>query len=158
MIFESWNNAVNFLPIALTNNNSNANRKANPQIDNLNSENPEDWSNAVHSCRRLLQSLADKFFPPNPDGKSEIEKGSKKIKVGAENYINRLILFIESKSESERYLDIVGSHLDYIGNRIDSIYEASSKGTHTIIQSKEEAERYIIYTYLLIGDLVILTE
>ena len=124
--------------------------------DNLISENPEDWSNAVHSCRRILQDLADKFYPPNPDGKSEITKGSKKIKVGAENYINRLILFIESKTDSERYLEIVGSHLDFIGNRIDSIYDASNKGTHTVIQSKDEAERYIIYTYLLIGDILAL--
>jgi len=92
--------------------------------DNLRSENPEDWSNAVHSCRRILQSFADYFYPPNPDGKSEIEKGEKRIKVGADNYINRLILFIESESQSESYIDIVGSHLDYIGNRVDSIYRS----------------------------------
>ncbi|OGU57053.1 MAG: hypothetical protein A2V66_05560 [Ignavibacteria bacterium RBG_13_36_8] len=124
--------------------------------DNLKSENPEDWSNAVHSCRRILQAFADKYYPPNPDGKNEIESGSKKIKVGKKNYINRLILYIESKSKSKNFINIVGSHLDFIGNRIDSIYDASNKGSHSIIKTKEEAERYIIYTYLLIGDLLLL--
>jgi hypothetical protein len=32
--------------------------------ENLRSDNPEDWSNAVHSCRRILQDLADSVFPP----------------------------------------------------------------------------------------------
>jgi len=31
--------------------------------DNLQSENPEDWANAVHSCRRILQDLADSLYP-----------------------------------------------------------------------------------------------
>ena len=32
--------------------------------DNLGSENPEDWANAVHSCRRILVDLADALYPP----------------------------------------------------------------------------------------------
>lgn len=31
--------------------------------ENLQSENVEDWSNAVHSCRRILQDLADVIYP-----------------------------------------------------------------------------------------------
>ncbi|MCL9685674.1 hypothetical protein, partial [Legionella maioricensis] len=69
-------------------------------------------------------------------------------------YINRLIAYIEEASASKRFNELVGSHLDYIGNRIDSIYEASNKGTHSIILDKEEANRYIVYTYLLIGDIL----
>jgi len=30
--------------------------------ENLKSDNPEDWSNAVHSCRRILQDLADAVY------------------------------------------------------------------------------------------------
>jgi hypothetical protein len=36
---------------------------------NLQSENPEDWANAVHSCRRLLQDIADALYP---SGEAEI--------------------------------------------------------------------------------------
>jgi hypothetical protein len=43
--------------------------------DNLASENPEDWSNAAHGCRRLLQDLADALFPPQQD--RVIKEGNK---------------------------------------------------------------------------------
>ena len=35
--------------------------------ENLKSTNQEDGSNAVHSCRRILQELADTLFPPTDD-------------------------------------------------------------------------------------------
>ena len=44
-----------------------------------------------------------------------------------------------------------------MGDRLDSIYEAVNKGSHEIL-NKEEADRYVIYTYLLIGDIVSLLE
>lgn len=126
--------------------------------DNMKSTNPEDWSNAVHSCRRILQAVADVLYPPNPDGLSEINRGGKKIKVGPDNYINRLVLYVEDKSNSERFSEVVGSHLKFIKDRLRSIYYAAQKGSHTEIKSAEEAERYIIYTYLLIGDILWLSE
>jgi len=53
--------------------------------ENLKTENTEDWSNAVHSCRRILQSLADSLYPPCDD-KKIIENGKEKIiKLGSEN-------------------------------------------------------------------------
>lgn len=119
--------------------------------ENLQSGNEEDWANAVHSCRRILKEIADQLYPPS-DEPILSEKG-KKIKVGKEQYINRLIAYIESKSASEKFESIVGSHLKYMGERIDSIYEAANKGTHDNV-TYEEAERYIIYTYLILGDIL----
>lgn len=123
--------------------------------NNLQSENPEDWSNAVHSCRRILQDLADKLFPAREDKIIQITGGkSKTIKLGQDNYINRLIAFIEEKSSSEKFQSVVGSELAFIGNRLDSIFLASQKGSHSVITSKEEADRYVVYTYLIIGDIL----
>lgn len=121
--------------------------------ENLSSENSEDWANAVHSCRRILKDVADNLYPPTDD---IVVKG-KPIKLGEEQYINRLIQYIESNTQSESYKSVVGSSLASIGERIDSIYNATNKGTHTEV-TKAEAERYIIYTYLLIGDLLSLKE
>ena len=119
--------------------------------ENLRSENKEDWANAVHSCRRVLKDIADFFYPPN---NLEIDvDGGKKIKLDEEKYIVRLKQYIKSKNESERFNEIIGSHLDYIGDRIDAIYSASTKGSHADVR-REEAERYMIYTYLLISDLI----
>lgn len=67
-------------------------------------------------------------------------------KLGAANYINRIVVFIESKSASGRFDAIVGSHLRFVGERLDSVFGAAQKGSHAT--SDEEADRYVVYTYL----------
>lgn len=121
--------------------------------ENMDSNNPEDWANAVHSCRRILKDFADSVYPASSEP-VELADG-KKIKVGEDNVINRLIQFISSKADSETYNKVVGSTLQYVGERIDAIFDAVNKGTHTNI-SKEEAKRYIFYTYMVLSDIVIL--
>lgn len=123
---------------------------------NLQSENPEDWSNAVHSCRRILKDLANAIYPSrdpitiNDDGKE------KEIKLGKEQYINRIITFIKEKSNSNSFKKIVGSNLKFIEDRLNAVLEASHKGTHDTIISKVEADRYVLYTYMIIGDILTL--
>ena len=123
--------------------------------ENLQSENPENWSNSVHSCRRILQDLADAIFPPTNDERTiEIEGKEKKVKLGKDNYINRIIAFVQDNSDSERFEEIVGANLSYLGNRLDSTFQASQKGSHSSIVSRDEADRYVVYTYLLVGDVL----
>ena len=83
--------------------------------------------------------------------------GGRAIKVGKDQYINRLVQFIASKEGSKTFADVVGADLSSIGERLDAIYEATNKGTHAEI-AKDEASRYIIHTYLLISDIVSLTD
>ena len=123
--------------------------------ENMDSSNPEDWANAVHSCRRILKDFADSIYPPTdipvilPSGKT--------IKVGEDNVINRLIQYVENNASSKTYSSVVGSTLQYLGNRLDAIFEATNKGTHSeILQG--EAKRYIFYTYMCISDIVSLME
>lgn len=120
--------------------------------ENLTSKNPENWSNAVHSCRRILKDLADAIYPPTKNIKKGID--GKSHELGEEQYINRIIEFITQKSKSETYIKIVGSHLRFIGDRLKSILEGSHKGTHTNITDREEANRIVVYTYLLLGDIL----
>ena len=127
--------------------------------ENLRSENPEDWSNAVHSCRRILQDLADALFPPSDEIRTTKFEGKvREIKMGKDNYINRIMAFVEGRSSSERYQNLVGSHLGFLGDRLDSVFQAAQKGSHSTIVSREEADRYVVYTYLLVGDIVSLLE
>lgn len=122
--------------------------------ENLRSENSEDWSNAVHGCRRLLQDLADAVFPAQSDRIIEESGNKRTIKLGSDNYINRIMCFISDRSASSRYAEIVGSHLKYMGERVDSIFHAAQKGSHTVVADRAEAERCVVYTYLLVGDIL----
>jgi hypothetical protein len=123
--------------------------------ENLHSENPEDWSNAVHGCRRLLQDLADAVFPATDATRTKrVGKEDISIKLGKEHYINRLIAFVDDKSSSERFNDIVGSHLGFVGDRLDAVFRAAQKGSHSDIVKREEADRYVVYTYLIAGDIL----
>lgn len=126
--------------------------------ESLQSENPENWSNAVHSCRRILQDLADVIFPPRDDGIIQVDGKERMVKLGKENYINRIIAFVQERASSERFEEIVGSNLSYLGDRLDSAFQASQKGSHANIVNRDEADRYVVYTYLLVGDVLSLYE
>jgi hypothetical protein len=127
--------------------------------ENLQSENPEDWSNAVHSCRRILQDLADAIFPPQAEDRVIRKNGKEQmVKLGKDNYINRIVAFVEDSSRSERYEHLVGAHLKFMGERLDSLFRAAQKGSHDTIVDRVEADRYVIYTYLLVGDILSLRE
>lgn len=133
-------------------------QKLSAVYDGLLSDNPENWSNSVHSCRRILQDLADVLFPAQEDITIKINGRDKVIKLGKDNYINRLIQFIESKSDSERFNEIVGSHLGFMGERLDSVFQAAQKGSHDNIVTRQEADRYVVYTYLIVGDILTLVQ
>jgi len=126
--------------------------------DNLESENSEDWSNAVHSCRRVLQDLADALYPSREDIKKKINGKDRTIKLGPDAYINRLIAYVEEHADSARFQDIVGSHMGFLGERLDSIFQAAQKGSHAEIVARSEADRYVVYTYMVVGDLMSLKE
>lgn len=86
-------------------------RKLAAAYENLQSENMEDWSNAVHSCRRILQDLADVIYPATVDVVKSVNGDERVIKLGPDAYVNRIVAFLEDKSSSERFNEIVGSNL-----------------------------------------------
>ncbi|NWF17027.1 hypothetical protein HX785_25335 [Pseudomonas reactans] len=129
-------------------------KKFTAVYDNLLSKNDEDWSNAVHSCRRILQDAADVLYPARENKIIASGKKTIEVKLGVENYINRLVAYVEENSDSTRFEAIVGSHIKYLGERLDSIFQAAQKGSHNVITSQDEADRYVIYTYLIIGDIL----
>ena len=131
-------------------------KRFNAVYENLSTENSENWSNAVHSCRRILKDLADTIYPPTENIQKEREGKEITIQLDEEHFINRIIEFITQKSESKTYKKIVGSHLRFMEDRLKSILGGSHKGTHKDITDREEANRIVVYTYLLIGDILAL--
>ncbi len=124
--------------------------------DNLVSPNPEDWSNAAHSCRKVLQDLADVVLPATTETRTIDRNGKRQtISLGPDQYKNRLMVYVSDNSDSETYEGIVGSTLEFIGDRLDAILKGAQKGSRGTI-SKEEAERYVVHTYMLVGDILFL--
>ena len=121
--------------------------------DNISSKNPEDWANAAHTCRRLLQALADNLYPPSEDKINGTGKNKKTIKLGPDNYINRLVCFCEENHTSGVFNALVGSHLSFIGDRLDSVFSGVQKGSHSSL-TLDEAKRIIIFSYLAVGDIL----
>jgi hypothetical protein len=129
-------------------------QKFSAVYDNLVSENPEDWCNAVHSCRRVLQDLADVLFPAQEQSRVTGQgKARREIKLGADNYINRLACFALDAGTSDTTAQLVGSHLHFLGDRLDAVFAAAQKGSHSVV-TRDDADRFVVYTYLLAGDLL----
>ena len=129
-------------------------RKFSAIYDNLKSENPEDWANAVHGCRRVLLELADAVFPPQAEPRRRIVDGKEILTgLGPDHYKNRLIAYVEKYAESERFEKLVGSELSYMVDRLDALIGAANKGSHADV-SREEADRCVVYTYLTVGDIL----
>ncbi len=124
----------------------------------LNSENTENWSNAVHSCRRILKDLANAVYSPSEDKQKVIDGQETTTKLDEEHYINRILEFITQSSDSQSFQRVVGSQLKFIEDRLNSLLNASHKGTHATIVSKDDANRIVVYTYLLIGDILSLVK
>ena len=114
--------------------------------EELNGTSAENWTNACLAVRRMLLSFADAVYPPK-DGMVDGRK------VGPDEYINRLWAYAKQKLRSESAMDAVRAELTDLGNRIDAIYRQSNKGVHAVV-SRDEAERVIVRTYLLLADLL----
>jgi len=114
-------------------------------FENATSANPEDWANAAGTCRRLLKAVADELRPPGAD------VGGRKMGDG--NYINRLVDWIATNSESETTANLVTADLDDLGRRLDAADGAGQKGAHATV-GRFEASRFITGTYLVLGDVL----
>jgi len=120
----------------------------------LHSNNEIDIANCVHTCRRILKTVADYLYPSSSE---KVCIDGESLDVSNEKYINRLIAFISSKTSSKTYSQVVCSSIEDISSKLHAIYNASCKGSHDNV-SRFEAERYVIYTYLFLGDIVSLID
>ncbi|MFH1214085.1 MAG: helix-hairpin-helix domain-containing protein [Candidatus Neomarinimicrobiota bacterium] len=110
------------------------------------SDSPEEWSQALASCRRFLEKLADNLYPAT----------NKKINgrdLKQENYINRIWAYMDNSIKSETNRDVAKSHVDYLGSHLQSIYGITNKGVHSTI-TRIEALKTVMHIYLLCADLL----
>lgn len=105
----------------------------------------EEWSQALLSLRRMLKDLADALYPPRIE---EIDGH----RLDDASYVNRLWQFVKERATGDRAA-ILAADVQYVGQRIDALYELSTKGTHASV-SREEVDLAVVHMYLLAADLL----
>lgn len=124
--------------------------------DKINSDNPELYSQALTTCRRLFEDVADELFKihfPNYKGKMYKTKSGKEIDVSGEHYKNKLSAVIEKLQDKSTNKCLVGSSIIYLIDRMDNLINLQCKGVHNEI-SKDDAMQCIIHTYICLGDVL----
>jgi len=123
--------------------------------DSLKSNEPESWSQAVLTCRRLIKGLADELYK-HPIDQPFTTKSGKKLDVSGDKYKNRLFAFIDEKEKSSTKLRLTISTIDYIVSYVEDLNELINKGIHDESPlTYEEARMAVIHTYLLMGDIIL---
>ena len=112
---------------------------------------PESRSQALISCRRLLKTFADNFYPAKEN--AVICEDGKKRDLSEDKYVNRLWMYITNKTKNGRSRELLCVQTADLGSRLDGVYNLSNKGVHASI-SEFEMTQCIMQTYLLIGDIL----
>jgi hypothetical protein len=116
----------------------------------VDSQNQEEWSQAMSSCRNVLKEFADSVFPARNE-KYKRKDGTELV-ITDDKYKNRLIAYIEEneKRTNKKYLQDRATDLI---ERIHSLHDILSKGTHAEIDI-EFVNICIIDTYLVLGSMI----
>ncbi|MFH2054879.1 MAG: hypothetical protein ABIJ61_02865 [bacterium] len=106
---------------------------------------PEAISQAMNTCRRLIDAFADAVAPSET---AETVLEDEILKTGPQHHLNRLTLHIADNTFSK-------SRRKRIKQSLRNVYERVSAGVHSDI-STSEAKALLLHTYLLLGEIVLL--
>jgi hypothetical protein len=111
-------------------------------------ETNEQFAQVSTTCRRILEFVADKLFPPT----TEMRGGRP---LGPSHYRNRLLAFVEDQTKSGTQIELIASGLKLLAEHVEKIQDMASKGVHSEIH-REAARRTLLRTVLLLDDIVAL--
>jgi hypothetical protein len=105
--------------------------------------NQESISQALTTCRRILESFADSIFPPIED---TIEIGGNQLSLNASKYQNRINAYIHQRIESS-------TRKIRFRQNLSNLFDRVSTGVHKDVTA-EEARALFLNTYLIIGEIL----
>lgn len=112
----------------------------------VSSNNQEELSQSLTTCRRFIESLADVLYPATDE---KINGRS----LGQQNYINRIWAFMDKSITSASNKEMAKAHVDYLGVWLQRTHKISNKGVHTDV-TKLEATKAVLHIYLMLGDIL----
>lgn len=113
---------------------------------NSTSNNKEELSQVLTTCRRLLEKLADTLYPAT----DEIINGRT---FKPHQYINRLWRFMDINIQSDSNKDLAKAHIDLLGSWLQKSYALTCKGVHADV-SQLETTKTVFHIYLLLADIL----
>lgn len=131
-------------------------QKLQAVYNGINSNNPEEWSQALTSCRRLFEDVSNALFSkyfPQYEEKEYKTKSGKELKITGDNYINRLYAIIDSIQDKAINNTLLGSHVLFTVDWIENLHNQICKGVHSDV-TYEEAMRTILHCYICLGDIL----
>lgn len=119
--------------------------------EQLSSNKPVVYSQIASTCRTIIKDVADSLFPASY--KSVIDKKGTKIKLDDMAYVNRILTPVKKHIDSEKEKFLFSSMFEYVEAFLKSINSYASKGDHAKF-TKTDATRCVLYTYILLGDIL----
>jgi hypothetical protein len=120
----------------------------------LSSDDREEWSQAMSSCRNVLKEFADFVFPAQKE-KYKNSSGES-LAVTDDKYKNRLIAFIDQNTSGDKG-KFTKARLNDLISRVHILNDLLSKGTHVGLDL-QDVNICVIDTYMLIGSLLNLVQ
>jgi hypothetical protein len=114
-------------------------------IARLAENNSESISQALTTCRRIIDSFSDHIFPATD---STINIGGNELSLKKDKVQNRINAYIYNNCESE-------SRRKKLRQNLSNLYERVSVGVHSDVDSSE-AKSLFFNTYLLLGEILTL--
>jgi len=119
--------------------------------DRVYSGEPEDLAHALTSCRRMIKSVADALYPAT--GIKIVGRDGVERSMSDDAYRNRLLQYVHEQVGKHMQGPVLQATIDSLGSRLKSLESLASKGVHDRV-SAAEAETCIVWTYLLVADIL----
>jgi hypothetical protein len=104
-------------------------------------------SQALTTCRRIIETFADAVYPPTTE---TIMLGGNTLSLDASKPKNRLNAYIAARTTS-------AARRDKLRQNLSNLYERASAGVHSDVTS-EEAFSLFLNVYLFLGEVLHLSE
>lgn len=129
-------------------------KRLDAAYERITETNSESWSQAITSCRRVLQEVADALFTETRD-KTYTTKSGKVLDVAGDHYLNRLFATIDTLASSPTARRLIGSNASYIVDWVDNLHDMLNRGVHDLDDkiTYSEARFSVLHTYMLLGDI-----
>lgn len=112
-------------------------------MDRLAEGDQESISQALNTCRRILESFADSIYPPTD---STFDIGGNILKLDASKHQNRINVFIHLNSKSQ-------SRKQRLRQNLSNLFDRVSTGVHNEV-SADEARALFLNSYLFLGEVL----